>query len=243
MEPHIYAELAEQEDSHWWFAARRAITLSLLKRFPLPSHAQILDAGCGSGGNLNFLAAFGETYGFELDNASRARAQKRGIGRVEPGKLPDGIPFDNQLFDLITLFDVLEHVEDDRAALAALAGRLKSGGMLIINVPAFQWLFSQHDVSHHHYRRYGWDELKQQLETAGLEVRLMNYWNALLFPAAAAARLVEKMFPPKQHAMGSGTPPALVNTLLSKMVSAERFLIPRVRLPFGTSIIAVVRKA
>lgn len=243
MESHIYAELAQQEDSHWWFCARRAIVASLLTRFPPPPQAKILDAGCGSGGNLSMLAAFGETYGFELDNASRARAEARAVGPVESGTLPDGIPFGNQPFDLITLFDVLEHINDDKAALAALVSRLKPGGMLLINVPAFQWLFSRHDVAHHHYRRYGWNGLKRKIEAAGLKIELMNYWNSLLFPVAAVARLAEKIFPPKQHALGSGTPPLPVNRLLAALVSSERFLIPHVRLPFGTSIIVAATKA
>ena len=240
MEPQIYKELAEQEDSHWWFCARRAIAASLLKRFKLPPDAHILDAGCGSGGNLEMLAGFGKVYGFELDDASRANAKARNIGPIEAGKLSDAIPF-GQSFDLITLFDVLEHIKDDQAALNALANRLKPGGLLLINVPAFQFLFSRHDELHHHFRRYEWANLKRKIEAAGLEIRLMNYWNCLLFPVAAAARLAEKIHPPR-HALGSGTPPPFINKLLTNLVSAERFLLPRLRLPFGISIMAVAIK-
>src|SRR6185312_15200815 len=103
MEPQIYAELAELEDSHWWFCGRRAIASSLITRFRLQPDAQVLDAGCGSGGNLLMLGGFSKVYGFELDDDSRVRAQARGIGRIEPGSLPDGIPFNDQQFDLITL--------------------------------------------------------------------------------------------------------------------------------------------
>jgi len=235
MDPKIYAELAEQEDSHWWFCARRAIATSLLKRFKLPPNAKILDAGCGSGGNLPMLAEFGEVYGFEMDDASSSRANARAIGHIEPGQLPDAIPFANQSFDLITLFDVLEHIEDDQAALSALTARLKPGGMLLLNVPAFQWLFSRHDVLHHHYRRYGWMELKQKTEAASLKICLMNYWNFWLFPVAAIARL-------SGSASGSKMPSLLLNKLFTALVSSERFLIPHLRLPFGTSIIVIAQK-
>jgi len=242
VEPHIYSELAEQEDAHWWFCARRAIAASLLKRFKLPSNAKILDAGCGSGGNLAILAQFGEVCAFEMDDASCARARSRAIGQVEAGTLPGGIPFAGQAFDLITLFDVLEHIEDDAAALDALANRLAPEGMLLLNVPAFQWLFSRHDILHHHYRRYGWNDLRQKLEAAGLKICLMNYWNFWLFPAVATARIIERLCPSRHDALGSGTPPIMLNKLLTFLASSERFLIPRLRLPFGTSIVVLAKK-
>jgi len=242
MDPRIYDELAEQEDRHWWFCARRAIAASLLKRFKLPSNAHILDAGCGSGGNLPMLAPFGELYAFEMNDAARARAQSRAIGQVAVGRLPDGIPFDDRRFDLITLFDVLEHIEDDRAALTALASRLKPGGMLLLNVPAFQFLFSRHDRLHHHYRRYGWDDLKRKVEAAGLDIRLMNYWNFWLFPAAVVVRLIDRLRPSPGGAPGAKTPPVMLNKLLVAIVSGERFLIPYLKLSFGTSLILIARK-
>lgn len=242
MEPQVYQEIAQQEDSHWWFCALRAIARVLLKRLQLPHHANILDAGCGSGGNLSLLTSFGKVYAFEMDKGSVARAKTRGVGQIESGSLPDAIPFDGMTFDLITLFDVLEHIKDDNAALAALAARLKPGGALLINVPAFPCLFSRHDELNHHYRRYNMNELAVKVNAAGFDIRVMNYWNFWLFPAVAAARLMERLRPPHRDSLGLNTRSATLNRLLAWFVSSERFLVPRLWLPFGTSIILLAEK-
>ncbi len=242
MDPQIYQAIVEQEKGHWWFAARRAVARTLLRRLKLPAAARILDGGCGAGANLPLLAPFGQVHAFEMNESLRQCATARRIGQVEPGSLPDGIPFPDMQFDLITLFDVLEHIKDDCAALAALASRLKDNGALLLTVPAFQWLYGPQDRLHHHFRRYGRRELKQKLQEAGLRVEFLNYWNMLLFPVAAAVRLAERLRSDTGQAAGLRTPPSPVNHLLAAVVSVERFLVPIVPLPFGLSLIAVARK-
>lgn len=234
MNPEIYAELIAQEESHWWFRARRAISLAFLNRLSLPKDALILEAGCGAGGNLPMLSRLGKVFAFELDDGVRAHAKVRNIGQIEAGKLPDAIPFAGTNFDLIALFDVLEHVEDDRAALTSLVARLKPGGVLFLTVPAFQFLYGQHDKLHHHFRRYSRANLKDVIESAGLKIERMSYWNFFLFPVAVIGRLTGRQ--------GSGTPPSFINEMLFRVVSSERFLIPYIKLPFGLSLIAVARK-
>lgn len=242
MDPQIYEDLAGQEKAHWWFVSRRAIAASLFKKIKLPDNARILDAGCGSGGNLPLLAKFGEVFAFEMNDSARAHAASRSIGHVEAGKLPDAIPFGDTMFDLITLFDVLEHVEDDQAALRTLASRLKLGGTLYINVPAFQWLFGPMDRFHHHFRRYSRAEILDKVEATGLEIRLVNYWNCLLFPVAVAVRLMERFRKPRESSIGVKTPGIVLNNLLAGIVSGERFFIPHIRLPFGLSLIVIAQK-
>ena len=242
MNPEIYAELIAQEESHWWFRARRAIVKTLLGHLSLPKDALILEAGCGAGGNLPMLSQLGKVFAFELDDGVRSHAQARNIGHIEAGKLPDAIPFAGTNFDLIALFDVLEHIEDDRAALQALAARLKPGGVLFLTVPAFQFLYSQHDKLHHHFRRYSRTGLKQLIESAGLKIERMSYWNFFLFPVAICARLASKLGIGGKRTPGAATPPSFINELLFQCVSSERFLIPHISLPFGLSLIAVARK-
>jgi SAM-dependent methyltransferase len=242
MDPLIYKELVEQEDSHWWFLSRRAIIRSLLQRIKLPSNAKILDAGCGSGGNLPMLSRLGNVYAFELHDGMRAHAEARGIGQVEAGKLPADIPFKGTNFDLITLFDVLEHVEDDRGSLSELTDRLNPGGILCLTVPAFPFLFSRHDHLHHHFRRYRRTELLRKIEANGLEVIEDDYWNFFLFPVAMVVRLFECFNMPKDHTLGTKKPSPLLNRLLAELVSSDRFLIPHIRLPFGLSIVLLARK-
>jgi len=243
MDHRSYDELALQEDEHWWWSrARQNIAKTLLGRLRLPANAAILDAGCGVGANLKWLAPYGDLHAFEIHDGSREIAAKRGLAKVEAGSLPDGIPFGETQFDLITLLDVLEHIEDDRATLLALHARLKPGGVLLINVPAFQFLFGPVDVMYHHFRRYSLRELKQKVEAAGFAVELINYWNFLLFPVAIAVRFYEKLRNIKDSSIGFKTPAAPINRALTTIVSAERFVVPYVRLPFGLSLMLIARK-
>lgn len=242
MHPQIYQSIIAQEDNHWWFSARRAISAYLLSRLTLPPNPRILDAGCGGGGNLPLLSGYGsQLYAFEMDDTARAHAAARRLAPVEEGSLPDAIPFGDTRFDLITLFDVLEHVEDDAAALAALAARLDPGGYLLLTVPAFPELYGPQDELHHHHRRYRWDGLRGKLAQAGFDIEFMNYWNILLFPIAVLVRLKERLLPGRQ-AFGLNTPPPFINRLLFHVVALERFILPRITLPFGLSMMVVARK-
>ena len=243
MDPLIYKEMLEQESTHWWFRSRRRIVKSLLKSIKLKQDAAILEAGCGSGGNLPLLSVLGgKVYAFEMYDLARESAKARNIATVEEGKLPDAIPFAGINFDLIGLFDVLEHVEDDAATLKALAARLNDGGRLCITVPAYQWLFVRHDRLHHHFRRYSKTELLRKMEAAGLQVEFISYWNCLLFPIAIIVRLLDGLGIPKDYTIGAKKPSALINRLLLLLVSSERHLLPFMRLPFGLSLILLASK-
>lgn len=243
MDSVVYNEHIENEETHWWFVARRAITRHILDRVKLPKNAKILDLGCGSGGNLPMLAPYGsELFGSEMNDKVREHSIKRNIASVAYGKLPDEIPFADQKFDLIAMFDVLEHIEDDHAALAAAAGRLEKDGVLLITVPAFQFLFSRHDKLHHHFRRYSKNQLKEIVTAAGFKIELLNYWNFFLFPVTVFARILDLFCSADKPAIGTKIPSSPINKFLIKLVSAERFLIPSVPLPFGVSLILVARK-
>lgn len=241
MDRTVYHDMQATEETHWWFLARRHLCRSLLMRYA-PDNAAILEAGCGSGGNLPLLQLFGNVYAFELDEQARARAAERGIGHVAAGSLPADIPFADTLFDLILMTDVLEHIEGDQAALTALNDRLKPGGRLLLTVPAFPFLFSRHDVLHHHFRRYRKKELHQLLKQAGFAIEVLSFWNMLLFVPAAFMRWLEKKQKSDKPSAGSAIPPAPLNRLLAVMVGLERFFLKWPGLPFGISLIAVAKK-
>lgn len=241
MEQAVYNDHVLQEENHWWFVSRRAVLTFLISSLKIQENADILDAGCGSGGNLELLSKYGNMHAFEMSDFMKEHSKERGIGQVESGKLPDEIPFADKKFDLITMFDVLEHIEDDNAALKAIAERLKNDGVLFITVPAFGWLFSQHDRLHHHFRRYSKKELQEKMQIAGLEVEFINYWNFILFPVAVATRVIY-FFLKGDTVIGTKTPSPFINKLLSKIVSAERFVIPKINLPFGLSLVVIARK-
>src|SRR6266576_2284521 len=188
MERAVFDRMAELDQDHWWFLARRRILKRLIERVVKPpTKARILEVGCGTGHNLAMLREFGRIEASELDRCARALANKRHRGRVREARLPDLSMFERNGYDLIALLDVLEHVPDDLASLRAIHMRLKPGGALLLTVPANAWMWSAHDAAHHHFRRYTRRRLRQLFQAAGYEVWLHSYFNTLLFPAIAGA--------------------------------------------------------
>ncbi|MGF1574879.1 MAG: class I SAM-dependent methyltransferase [Cyanophyceae cyanobacterium] len=240
MDPKAYDQMAQVEDIHWWFVARRQILSRVIQSIQLPSQAQILEAGCGSGGNLAMLSAFGTISGMEMSDMARQKAQARGLGVIQSGQLPHGIPFEGQRFHLIALLDVLEHLEEDQVALRALASRLTAQGSLLIAVPANPWLWSRHDDINHHKRRYTRAQLRQVIEQAGLKLERITYFNTLLFPLIAAIRLAQKQFK-LQDSDDLTLPSSTVNRILTWIFGLERLWITRIPMPFGVSLLAVAR--
>src|SRR4051812_34682848 len=190
----VYDRMAAHDSTHWWYRARRDILADYLAREGnLPQQARILEIGCGTGHNLPMLASFGSVDAIEIDPAARDIASLR-LGRpIGAAPLPILPGVERNAYDLIAVLDVVEHIEDDVAALKAMATCLRPGGKILITVPAHQWLWSAHDVVNHHHRRYSKKTLVAAIRKAGLEPRKLGYFNSLLFPLAAAARLLGRM--------------------------------------------------
>lgn len=241
MEARVYQRMAELDSSHWWFVARRGILEDVISRIVRPPRdARILEIGCGTGHNLGMLSKFGTVEATELDPAARALASER-LGRaVQPAALPDLSMFPESHFDLVALLDVLEHVEDDRSALETIRQRLKPGGKLLVAVPANPWMWSAHDVAHHHHRRYRRGELAQAARQAGYQIDLLSPFNTILFPLIAAARVAGKLS--RRESADDSMPPAPVNGILRSLFGLESRLIGRMPLPFGVSLVAVLRR-
>ncbi|MGA0607958.1 class I SAM-dependent methyltransferase [Phenylobacterium sp. VNQ135] len=241
MERAIYDRLREIEQDHWWFTGRRAVLTAELARLRLPNAARLLEVGCGAGGNLAMLKAFGEVCAVEPDGPSREYAAARGLADVREGWLPAGIPDFGGPFDLACAFDVVEHVDDDAGAVAAMAAQLKPGGKLIVTVPAYAWMWSAHDAAHHHKRRYVRGEVRRLIDRAGLNVRRITHFNTLLFPPIAAIRLAKAALK-QEGGDDEALPSPPVNRLLGGLLGAERGLLAVTDLPFGVSILAVAEK-
>jgi len=239
MEREAFRLLAEAEQGHWWFRGRRDFIRAALETLALPRSAQILDAGCGSGGNLALLSEFGDVYGFEYDEMALELAASLGVGTVAKGALPDDIPFGDRTFDAIGLFDVLEHLPEPVASLAALRSRLARTGAIVVTVPANPWLWGPHDVAHQHFRRYTATELRRHAEQARLRVEYLSYFNALLLPLAVVQRVRERLF---GYSVQDLSPSAGVNAALLRIWRLERRWIPQRRLPFGLSLLAILRR-
>jgi len=241
MERAVFDRMAELDQEHWWFLARRRILDQVISRVVRPPvDATMLEVGCGTGHNLPMLGRYGTIDACELDRCARALASKRLGKKVRDARLPDLSMFERNAYDLVALLDVLEHVPDDIGSLRAIHRRLKPGGALLLTVPANPWMWSAHDVAHHHFRRYTRSGLAKLFEQAGFEVQLLSYFNSLLFPPIAATRLLNKA---RGHdSADDALPGPRVNALLNKVFGLEAALVDRVPMPFGVSLVAVVRR-
>ena len=243
MTPEVFRQMAEVQDRHWWFVARRRIIDAIVRSLRLPTDARLLELGCGTGANLAMLARHGQLQAMEYDADARAVASRLGHCPVDAGGLPDHLPYPPDRFDLVCLLDVLEHVADDAASLAAVARLLRPGGRVLLTVPAYAWLWSAHDVSHHHHRRYTRSQLVALAQASGLQVERAGYFNTLLFPLVAGVRLATRLIG-RDGGEGSDArlPGAPLNALLQAVFALERHVVPRWPLPFGVSAVAVLRR-
>jgi 2-polyprenyl-3-methyl-5-hydroxy-6-metoxy-1,4-benzoquinol methylase len=242
MDPEIYCQMREVEDTHWWFAARRSIITTVIATLDLPPESRILDVGSGTGGNLEMLSRFGAVTSIEEDEMAIALCATRNSASILKGRIPDDLTYFHEEFDLIILLDVLEHIEEELAALKSLVRLLTPNGVLVITVPAFPFLWSDHDEQHHHKRRYQYSTLKRVVQESGLSVFRMTYFNTWLFPIIAAVRLFRKLKPSRVTGSDNIVPSPWVNTILKALFTSERHLVTRLRLPFGTSILAIAKK-
>ena len=244
MDPRYEQETVAVEDRHWWYVGRRRILEGVVKSLALPVGAEILDAGCGSGCNLEWLARFGAMTGLELSDDSLEYARQRGVGSIVAGSVEE-IPLPDESFDLVTSFDVIEHV-DDRRALRELHRVLRPGGHLLVSVPAYPFLWSEHDARNHHRRRYTVRTLLEVALATGFDPRWSSHFNLLLLPAAAAHRLIAGFsLPPEDGARRSEfeLTSGWLNPLLRLPLEVEAALL-RVgaRIPAGLSLMALFAK-
>lgn len=242
MEKRAHWEMAEIEGDHWWFSGRRAIAKVVIDKFVSPGPGwKILDAGCGTGGNLDLLSSYGDVTGMDLDEETIEILKTKNVGRILRGGTPD-VPLKRESFEFIVMFDILEHIEDDVASMKALVELLKPGGTIVITVPAFAFLWSEHDRSHHHKRHYTLPELETVMTKAGLHIEYSSYFNILLFPIIALIRLTIERIVRGNMADHLSLPNPLVNACLRSIFSFESLLIGRLKFAFGVSIIACGRK-
>ena len=238
MERAVYEAMAEHDERHWWYRARREVVAALIERVVKPpKNAKLLEIGCGTGHNLAMLGKYGEVDALEVDGIARGMAEER-LGRaVLAAPLPElaGLPDDG--YDVVAALDVIEHIPDDKAALEGIARVLKPGGKLVMTVPAHQWMWSAHDVVNHHQRRYSKSGLKRLIEGSPLQLESIGYLNSLLFPVAMAQRLASKIS--GKDDANLAPPPQPINQALERVFAAERRLIGRVPLPPGLSLFAV----
>jgi len=242
----LYAEYARIQDRHWWFVGRRRIVSAILEAElgpgPRPGR-RIVDIGCGTGTNLDLLGEFGHVEGVDAERAAVEHCHRMGYRAVRHFTGSE-LPYPDASVDLITLMDVIEHVEDDHALLSEARRVLVPGGSVLVTVPAYTWMWGRQDEIAHHYRRYTRPRLLSALRRAGLQTDRSSYFNTLLFPPIAMVRLARRLAsePDSLRSDFELTKPGRVNSLLARVFGWEATLLPRMTMPFGVSILTLARR-
>jgi len=245
MEQPEYDLMAAVEDRHWWWRARREVIAATIAAYAPPPRAEpfrVLEVGCGTGGNLSMMSQFGKVLGAEYDATALTYLKSRHGDRFEvmQHEIPHPIPGQ---FDIVGMFDVLEHIEDDAAALSWLARQVSPGGIAVLTVPAFPFLWSEHDVAARHFRRYKLDQLAA-LVPAEFELVHLTYFNVLVFPAVALVRMGLRLLPRSWQPRGThmALPPRPLNWLGYQAFRVERHFAPRRHSAVGVSALLVLRR-
>jgi SAM-dependent methyltransferase len=242
MDQAYYRQMYALEDTHWWFVARRNLLVRALQGRLGPT-PRLLDVGCGTGGTMDRLRTLGEVWGLDMEPLALELCRERGHTNLTLASATD-MPYPNNYFDAIVALDVLEHIEDHVSATQEIARVLKPGGTLVVTVPAYQSLWSRHDIALHHVRRYRTPEVRELLKGAGLLVEKCTYTVSALFPAAWVIRRFQNAFQKDAPPVADARPTRpWLNTLLRRELDMESGLVLRGNLPFGLTVFAVAKKA
>jgi len=243
MESELYDVIRRTEASHWWYVGRRRIVFDWVEQY-VGDAPSVLDIGCGTGFNLEELRRRGVPNGVGLDVSAKALAfcRERGLRRLVQGDAAR-LPYRDASFDVVLALDLIEHVEDDRAALAGLLRALKPGGRLIVFTPALPFLWSAQDRVSHHYRRYTRSALRSKLRSTGFAVDKLSYVNTLLFPVVFAGRLALRLSGRADRLTSENElHPSWSNGLLTSVFSTERVMLRWANLPIGVSLFAIASR-
>ncbi len=247
MERSVYQEIHELQKSGWWFGnSRNKLVLSTLKRTVSNLHSsKLLDIGCSEGAFLDYLNDHNVDFNaIDIDENAISFCHERGYSdRVKHGNI-FSIPFEDETFDIVTMLDVVEHVEDDGKAMKEAMRVCRKDGLLLFILPAYQWLWSSNDVAYHHKKRYSKKMVLDLISRSGLKIESISFFNMLLFPVFVIATFYKKVFPDHTRTNVMKKTPGALNWMLGKVMDVENWLITTagIYLPFGSSIIVAVKK-
>jgi len=231
------------EEALWWTIARRETIYDLIR--DLDKNLKILDVGCSGGPMMMLLNQHGfkNVYGLDVSERAIELCKKRGVDNVYVMNA-EKTDFKDDEFDVLIVSDVLEHLEHDEVALSEWHRIMKPGGRLIVFVPAFQFLWSPHDETNFHYRRYSKTSLTQRFKRAGFEVVRGSYWNSTLFLPACMIKLVHRLIGNKKQDLPNQLfeVKPLTNKLLLFLMRLENKILRKFNFFVGVSVFVVGRK-
>jgi SAM-dependent methyltransferase len=242
MKEHTYPIMFRVEQSHWWYTGRRKILAEFVEeicRHVTDRRPRILDVGCGTGANLLMLSKYGEAEGVDVSEDALAFCRERGLEKVRLGA-GEELPYENGTFDLVTAFDVVEHMDDDLAGLREMRRVLRRGGRVLLFVPTFMFLWGLQDDVSNHRRRYRLPELRRVLEQAGFEIERTTYANITFFLPILVMRQLMRVTGLKTDSENNINVTAL-NGVLGRVFGAESWWLKHMNLPFGVSGLCVAR--
>jgi ubiquinone/menaquinone biosynthesis C-methylase UbiE len=241
MQPNEYATMFRVEETHWWYGAlHRLIFQTLETELPHWREKEILDVGCGTGAILQRLGNPEKNVGVDLAEEAVSFCRRRGLDNVRQGDI-SALPFGDASFDAVICSSVLYHqwVSDVAAAVREMRRVLRPSGLLLVNVPAFRFLHSAHDVAVMTARRFRKPEIRKLLLDQDLKIQRLTYWTTLLFPLAVVARTLGGSDMGRDF---EASETSLIQRILAQVMTLELNLLRGISFPFGVALLAVARK-
>ena len=244
MYEHEYEAMYRIEDFYWWYIARRALIERVIDdELAGRVGARLLDVGSGTGANLAAFARHARAVGIDTSIEALAFCKLRGVPSVARSRV-ERLPFADSAFDIVTALDVLEHTDDDLEVLAELRRVCRPGGLLVITVPAYGFLWSEHDEALKHRRRYTRHELRNKLTLTDFSVERASYFITTLFFPILALRVYQGIFKRSTHPQTSlRVLPGWINAAFVRLLDLERLAFRHINLPVGVSLVALARPA
>lgn len=239
-----YEIMYRVEDAHWWYVSLRGMIDLHWRRYAPKGPVRVLDVGCGTGAVLDWLSKQDNVFPTGIDYSREAVRFCRKRGQIRSASASaNELPFADASFDAVASFDVLCHrsIPDPCVPLREMRRVLRPGGVLLLNLPAYQWLYSSHDVAVHTVRRFTRPGALALLRETGFKGLSATYWNTFLFPGIVAVRLWRRFLPPTRSDLATGGEGA-VNRLFAALLGVERAFVRRLGFPFGLSVFVVARK-
>lgn len=246
MEKYTYEEMYINEDDYWWFVGTRNIIFTQIGKFiGNKNNLTILDIGCGTGIVIKRLEEYGNVFGIDISSEAISFCRKRGIKNIIKADTTN-LPFNDNTFDLITVLDVLEHIKHEGVAISEIYRVLKKNGKAIVTVPAFNFLWSDHDIALHHFRRYNIRNIKYKFLKNNFIVLNASYYNMILFPFIVIIRSLKKIFKKSKKYKEKRTDilhlPRIINQVLIFLLNIEAIILRKVTFPVGVSIFLFLQK-
>ena len=242
MEISEYQNIFENEEKHFYYVTIHSLVLGLIGKYVRVGPRKILDAGCGTGGLLKKLCAFGEASGVDISPEAIKYSRKRGLVLKCAGVT--NLPFPEESFDVVTSIDVIYHkaVGDDVEALKEMRRVLKEEGVLILRVPANKYLLSAHDREVHTARRYSKKDIGDKMTKAGFHIKQISYVGMVLFPLSLVKILLERIFG-NASSSSIDSLPSWINWCFTQVLMLEnRLILSGISLPFGQGLIVVAQR-